>query len=101
MINTDEPSCASEIAVLTTVVDLPSPGCALVTSTILGGLPAAESSIEVRTTRYASAADERLSMTERPAFAATGNARPARPGALPLVRPLRLRPPVNFAAMVP
>src|SRR5215470_11412365 len=41
---------------LKAVVVLPSPGCPLVTSTVLGGPPAVESMIEVLSIRYASAA---------------------------------------------
>src|SRR6185295_2403282 len=55
---TDEPSCASDIAVFTTVVVLPSPGRPLVNRMVLGGLPAADNRTEVRTTRYASDTDD-------------------------------------------
>src|SRR5215210_4788215 len=49
--NTDEPSCASEIAVLTEVVVFPSPGWLLVNKIVFGGLPAVESNTEVRSMR--------------------------------------------------
>src|SRR6185369_14214039 len=59
MINTDAPNWASETAVLTVVVVLPSPGCPLVTRIIIGGPPALDSITDVLNTRYASATDER------------------------------------------
>src|SRR4051794_22992546 len=63
MISTEAPSCVREIAVFTAVVVLPSPAWPLVINIVLGGLPAVDSSIEVLTARYASAAVERLSNT--------------------------------------
>src|SRR5215471_7065795 len=58
MIKTSAPNCASDIAVFTTVVVLPSPGWPLVTSSVFGGLPAADNRTDVLRALYASAADE-------------------------------------------
>src|SRR5918911_954059 len=59
--STSAPVCASIVAMLTAVVVLPSEGWLDVTSTVLGGCPAEESSSDVRRWRYASAAGERAS----------------------------------------
>src|SRR5262245_21295817 len=61
IMRTDAPNCDKEIAVFTTVVVLPSPGCPLVIRIVLGGLSADDRRTEVRRTRYASATDERVS----------------------------------------
>jgi hypothetical protein len=49
MISTDDPNCASDIAVFTAVVVLPSPGSPLVISIVLGGASPQESSTDVLT----------------------------------------------------
>src|SRR2546430_6896331 len=58
MINTLAPVCASEMAVLTAVVVLPSDGTLLLTRIVLGGLLALERSNDVRNCRYVSDIEE-------------------------------------------
>src|SRR5262249_59573333 len=75
IINTSAFSCVKAMAVLMTLVVLPSPGCAPVINIVLGGCPAVDSRTDVLSIRYASPATEKsLTMAEETDLAGGSNA---------------------------